>query len=97
VVVILMGVDAGAAATARALADALGWRLAEGGEPDQLHATVARVLGRREHLVVASAPLTDDAQQTVRGGLHGVRFVDLADRGGEARTVVHAIRRDFGL
>lgn len=93
-----MGVDAaGTAAVSRTLARELGWGLLDASEPHALHAIVARVLGRREHLVVTSAPLTVDVQQAVRGDLHGLRFVDLADYRGQPDDSVRTIRRAFGL
>jgi hypothetical protein len=98
VVVILMG-TAGSRHTAigRALAETLGWPLVDAHAPDALHIAVARVLGRREHLVATSAPLSPGDQDTVRGGLLGVRFVDLADRRDDAEEIIAAIRREFGL
>jgi hypothetical protein len=98
VVVILMSAnDTGAAAVARALSASLGWPHTRGGDPRALQAAIAHVLGRREHLVVATAPLTADEQHTVRGDLHGVRFVDLAEPLGNTDEIVLSIRRQFGL
>jgi hypothetical protein len=98
VVVILMDADdTGAAAAARALSASLGWPHTRGGDLRALHAAIAHVLGRREHLVIATGPLTADGQQTVRGDLHGVRFVDLAEPLGNTEEIVLSIRREFGL
>jgi hypothetical protein len=98
VVVILTGVDDdGTAAIAGALAASLGWPYTRGGDPRALHAAIAYVLGRREHLVVANGPLTADEQHTVQGGLHGVRFVDLAEPVRDTEEIVISIRREFGL
>jgi hypothetical protein len=98
VVIILMGADdTGAAAAARALAADLGWPRTTGGDPYAVHAAIAHVLGRREHLVVASDPLTADEQQTVRGDLHGVRFVDLTEPPEDTDEIVRSVRREFGL
>jgi hypothetical protein len=97
-VVILMGADdTGAAAAARTLSASLGWPHTRGGDLRALHAAIAHVLGRREHLVIATAPLTADEQHTVRGSLHGVRFVDLAEPPANTEEIVLAIRREFGL
>ena len=93
-----MGTDAaGAAAVAQALSAGLGWPHTRGGDPRALHAAIAHVLGRREHLIVASGPLSADDQLSVRRDLHGVRFVDLAEPIGNAEEIVSSIRRDFGL
>jgi hypothetical protein len=98
VVVILMGAAGdGAAVIAHSLAVEIGWPVAEWPEPGALGAMVARTLGRREHLVITSAPLTSRDQQVVRGDLHGVRFVNLADHHGAPADIVRTIRRDFGL
>ena len=95
---ILTGVDDdGTAAVARALAANLGWPHTRGGDPRALHAAVAYVIGRREHLVVANGPLTADEQGTVRSDLHGVRFVDLPEPVGKTDEIVRSIRREFGL
>ena len=95
---ILVGPDHGeAAAVARALASELGWPCAAAGDPDALHEEVARVLGRREHLVIVSDALTPDERRIVRGELRGVRFVDLAERSGDPGVIVRDIRREFGL
>ena len=85
----------GAAAIAHALAAEIGWPVVA--DPRALHAMVARTLGRREHLIITSAPITPDDQQTVRGELLGVRFVDLAEQRGDPDAIVRAIRREFGL
>jgi gluconate kinase len=42
-----------------------------------LHAIIARVIGRREHLVVACAPLAPGERESLKGDLRTVRFVDL--------------------
>jgi hypothetical protein len=101
VVVILMGVTGtGRTAIGEALADRLGWPLVNADAPyprDKLQATIADVLGRREHLVVTSAPLDAGAQQAARGDLRGVRFLDLADQGGDPDDIVRTIRREFGI
>jgi hypothetical protein len=98
VVVILMQADgAGAAAAARALSASLGWPHTRGGDVRALHAAVAHALGRREHLVIATASLTADEQQIVRGDLHGVRFVDLAEPLGNTDEIVLSIRREIGF
>jgi hypothetical protein len=97
VVIILMGADDTGAAAARALSVSLGWPHTRGGDRRALTAAIAHALGRREHLVIATAPLTDDVQQTVRGDLHGVRFVDLAEPLGNIEAIVRSIRREFGL
>ena len=95
---ILTGVDDdGTAAVARALAANLGWPHTRGGDPRALHAAIAHVIGRREHLVVANGPLTADEQRTVRSDLHGVRFVDLPEPLGKTDEIVRSIRQDFGL
>jgi hypothetical protein len=98
VVIILMGADdSGAAAAARMLSVSLGWPHTRGGDPRALHAALAHVLGRREHLVIASDPLTADEQYIARGDLHGVRFVDLPEPPGNTEEIVRSIRREFGL
>ena len=92
-----MGTDeTGAAAAARALSGSLGWPHTRGGNPNALHAAIAHVLARREHLVVASAPLTEAEQHTARGDLHGVRFVDLTEPE-NIDEIVRSVRRRFGL
>ncbi len=97
-VIILTGVDDdGTSTVARALAASLGWPHTRGGDPRALHAAIAHVLGRREHLVVANGPLTAEEQHTVRGDLHGVRFVDLAEPRGDPDEILISIRREFGL
>jgi hypothetical protein len=97
VVVILMAVGSEATAVGRALAGSLQWPLIDAHGPRALHAIVAAVLGRREHAIVTSPPLTIDDEAIVRGELHGVRFVDLTDRRGSADEIVGAIRDEFGL
>jgi hypothetical protein len=98
VVIILMGADeTGAAAAARALSVSLGWPHTRGGDPNALYAAIAHVLGRREHLVVATAPLTEAEQHIARGDLHGVRFVDLTEPPETTEQIVGSIRREFGL
>jgi hypothetical protein len=93
-----MNADGGErSAIGRALAGALGWRVAEARDQHALHATAAAVLGRREHLVVTTPPLTTDEQAIVRGDLHDVRFVDLTSQSGDPDTSVRAIRDEFGL
>ena len=87
----------GAAVIAHALAADAGWLVVEWPEPGALRALVARTLGRREHLVIASAPLSSHDRQIVRGDLHGVRFVDLADHRGTPADIVSTIRREFGI
>jgi hypothetical protein len=98
VVVILMGVaGAGTTTIGRALAQDLGWRHVAAADPHALHVIVVRTLGRREHLVVTSRPLTASEQEVVRRDLHGVRFVDLAQQPRADADNVRAIRREFGL
>jgi hypothetical protein len=98
VVVILMDADeTGAAAVARTLSVSLGWPHTRGGDLRALHAAIAHVLGRREHLIIATAPLSADEQQIVRGDLHGVRFVDLAEPLGHTEEIVLSIRRELGF
>jgi hypothetical protein len=98
VVVILTGVAGdGAAIIAQTLAAEIGWPVAEWPAPGALPGIVAHTLGRREHLLVTSAPLSASDQDTVRGGRHGVRFVDLTDRGQGRDEIVRAIRLEFGL
>ena len=87
----------GAAVIAKALAAQTGWPLIESPDARALPATVAGTLGRREHLVIASASLTPDEQQRVRGDLHLVRFVNLSDHGGTTDEIVRTIRHEFGL
>lgn len=98
VVVILMGMAGdGAAIIAHTLAAEIGWPVAEWPALRALPGMVARTLGRREHLLVTSAPLNASAQDTIRGDLHGVRFVDLTDRGEGPDEMVRALRLEFGL
>ena len=93
-----MGVArSGSTTVGRMLAETLGWPLVEAHAPHALHMTAAGVLGRREHLVITSAPLTSRDREAVRDNLHGVRFVDLADRDEDPEEIVRAIRREFGL
>ena len=87
----------GAAVVAHALAAEVGWPVVEWPDPHALHATIARTLGRREHLVVASAPLTPGEQERARGDLHLVRFVQVADYRGTPDEIARAIGREFGL
>jgi hypothetical protein len=95
VVVILMG--AGKTPVGEALAAALGWRVAEHDEPRALHAIVAGVLGRREHVVITTRTLSETEQANVRGDLHGVRFVDLSEQRGSPGEIAGALRGDFGF
>jgi hypothetical protein len=97
VVVLMHAAGNGAAVIAKALAAETGWPVIESPDARALPATVAGTLGRREHLVIASASLTPDEQQRVRGGLHLVRFVSLADHAGTTEEIVLTIRREFGL
>jgi hypothetical protein len=98
VVVILMGAAGSRQTTiGRALAETLGWPLVDAHAPEALHLAVARTLGRREHLVATSAPLSPTDQDTVRGDLYGVRFVDLTDQRDGPEEIVGAIQREFGL
>jgi hypothetical protein len=98
VVVVLMGAAGdGAAVIAHMLGADVGWPVAEWPAPGAIRAMVARTLGRREHLIIASSPLSPDDQQSVRGDLHGVRFVDLSVRRDSPAEIVAALRRDFGL
>lgn len=87
----------GAAIIAHALAAEVGWPVVEWPEPGALRAIVARTLGRREHLVITSVPITSHDQPIVRDDLHGVRFVNLADHRGTPADIVRTIRGDFGL
>lgn len=97
-VVILTGVAGDdAAIIAQTLAAEIGWPVAEWPAPGALQGIVARTLGRREHLLVTTAPLSAADQDTVRGDRHGVRFVDLTERGGGLDEIVRAIRLEFGL
>ena len=89
--------DTGAAAAARALSVSLGWPHTRGGDLRALNAAIAHALGRREHLLVASAPLTEAEQHLARGGLHGVRFVTLTEPPAHTDEIVRSIRREFGL
>jgi hypothetical protein len=98
VVVILMGVAGdGAAIIAHTLAAEIGWPVAEWPAPGALPGIVSRTLGRREHLLVTSAPLSPSDQDSVRGDLRGVRFVDLTDRREDPDEIVRTIRLEFGL
>jgi gluconate kinase len=98
VVVILMGVAGdGAAIIAHTLAAEIGWPVAEWPALHALQAMVARTRGRREHLLVASAPLSAADQDIVRGDLHGVRFVDLTGRRESPDQIVRTVRLEFGL
>jgi hypothetical protein len=98
VVLILMGAAGdGAAVIAHTLGAEIGWPVAEWPALRALPAMVARTLGRREHLVITSAPVSASDQDTVRGELRGVRFVDLTDRREDPNEIVRAIRGDFGL
>ena len=95
VVVILMG--AGKMTVGEGLAAAIEWPIVSCDEPRALRAIVERALGRREHRVIASTPLSAADQAMVRGTLHRVRFVDLTDQHGAVADIVGAIRRDFGI
>jgi hypothetical protein len=98
VVVILMGpAEVGTAIVASGLSVALGWRLLDARDPHAIQAAVARTLGRREHLVITSGPLTADEQQFIRGEWHGVRFVELSDFPGNEHDIVRAIREEYGV
>jgi hypothetical protein len=98
VVVVLMEADPARTLTVGlALSADLGWPLMEAAGPQALHANLAAVLGRREHLVIASPVLSPDAQATVRGDLHGVRFVNLADHFGNSEEIIRTLKREFGL
>ena len=97
-VVILIGSNRSRAARiGRALADALGWPSVDADDPHALHTLVATVLGRRQHLVAAAAPLSTRDQESVRGHLHNVRFVDVTDTAQPPGEVVGWIRREFGV
>ncbi|MGH9142387.1 MAG: hypothetical protein ACRD2I_14740 [Vicinamibacterales bacterium] len=97
-VIILMGAAGdGAAVIAHALAAEVQWPVAEWPDAGALHGIAARVLGRREHLIVVSTPLTPADQHAVRGDLLGLRFVNLADQDGNPERTLRAIRREFGL
>jgi hypothetical protein len=98
VVVILMGTDsAGAAVIGRTIAAELDWPLVEGEDPRALHAFASTAIGRRQHLLAATVPLTEAGRQTVRGELFGVRFVDLAEHPAGASAILGVMRREFGL
>lgn len=43
-----------------------------------LHGVIARAIDRREHLVVACSALKERYRETLRGGLHPIRFTHLA-------------------
>ena len=95
---ILMGADPARARTAAvALSRELGWPLIDAAEPDTLHESLTEALGRREHRVVASTVLSPGNQQTVRGELRGVRFVDLANHPGDPAELIRAVRHEFGV
>jgi gluconate kinase len=98
-VVVILTDAAGArtAAIGRSLAHELGWPLVEEDDPQALHVVSARVLGRREHAVIAALALSASDRETVRGELRNVRFVDLAQQAGASDTIVRAIRREFGI
>lgn len=92
-----MGAADATTAVGEALAAELGWRTAASDDAHALQEIVAGVLGRRQHLVITTRPLSAEEHAIVRGDLHGVRFVDLLDQRGTASETVVAIRRDFGL
>ena len=98
VVVVLMGADfADAAAIGRTLAAALDWPFVAGDDPHVLHAIIATVLGRREHLLAATLSLTDGDRRTVRGELLGVRFLDLAEHSAVESEILATMCREFGV
>jgi hypothetical protein len=98
VVVILMGAAGdGAAIIAHSLASEVGWQVVEWPEPRALGAIVASTLGRRQHLILSSNPLTPGDQEQIRGDLHGVRFVDLGAQHGTPDDIIRAIRQEFGI
>jgi len=84
VVIILTGVaGSGKTTIGGALAAELGWTFIDGdhyhppGNVEQMHASVARALDRREHTVMACAALRRQQRDILRGGRPGVRFVFL--------------------
>lgn len=86
----------GAPAIGPALAAELDWPLVESDNPGALHAIVADVLGRRQHLLAVTPHLTERDQQTIRGALLGVRFLDLPGAASPAE-IVATLRREFGV
>ncbi|MGE3179630.1 MAG: AAA family ATPase [Vicinamibacterales bacterium] len=82
-VIIVMGpAGAGKSTIARALAADLGWMFIDGDDrrPDllrELHGIMARVMDRRDHLVLACAALTGEERSLLQGDLRPVRFVYL--------------------
>lgn len=86
-----------AAAVGRILADELAWPMIDQPDLRTLPAVVATTLGRREHLLVVSAPIASRDQDAVRGALHGVRFVDLDDQAAAPEAVARFIRAEFGM
>ncbi len=91
------GARDGAPAIGPAAAAELDWPLVESDDPLALHAIAAGVLGRRQHLLAVSPPLTERDRQTIRGDLLGVRFLDLSGGPANAGEIVAAMRREFGL
>ena len=93
-----MGADAAAAAASvETLAAQLGWRSAASEDAGVLEAAVGASLGRREHLLAATRHLSEGEQEAVRGGLSGVRFLDLAGLPPDASAILAAMRREFGV
>ena len=80
-----------------AVAAELDWPLVESDDPLALHAMAASVLGRRQHLLAVTPPLTQLDQQTIRGDLLGVRFLDLSNGPASPGEIVAAMRREFGV
>ena len=93
-----MGADpAGAAVLGGSIAAALDWPFVEAEDPGALHALASIALGRRQHLLAATLPLTEAGRQTVRGELFGVRFVNLAEHPAGANELLATMRREFGV
>jgi hypothetical protein len=81
---------------AQAIAERLGWPFVQDDDPHALHEMAGAVLGRREHLLALSPPISEAGQQIVRGDLHRVRFLDL----GASRTadeLLTEMRQEFGV
>lgn len=87
----------GAPAIGPAIAAELDWPLIESDHPGELHTMVASVLGRRQHLLAVTPPLTERDQQTIRGELLGVRFLDLPGDAAGPAEIAAALRREFGI
>jgi gluconate kinase len=121
VVVILAGAGGSGPAFGRALANELGWRFEDARPPrnetdrdhwaTQLHGLVARVLDRREPLVVACPTLDARLRNVLLDGLRQVRFVQFAKNPARERpfetitiddslstdSMIAEIRREIGI